>query len=123
MSLGGYFGVRSYDEGLSGDSGYLVTPELKYALPAIPGVYGYGHAIGVFTDVGAAWLENASYTTTQKSYTQLNDIGLGYYATYEYSPGRSLLLKAQVAHTYGSDNGAQIYNQHTKGLLQLGLTF
>ena len=123
MSLGGYFGVRSYDEGLSGDSGYLVTPELKYALPAIPGVYGYGHAIGVFTDVGAAWLENASYTTTQKSYTQLNDIGLGYYATFEYSPGRSLLLKAQVAHTYGSDNGAQIYNQHTKGLLQLGLTF
>ena len=123
MSLGGYFGVRSYDEGLSGDSGYLVTPELKYALPAIPGVYGYGHAVGVFTDVGAAWLENGSYTTTQKSYTQLNDIGLGYYATYEYSPGRSLLLKAQVAHTYGSDNGAQVYDQHTKGLIQLGLTF
>lgn len=123
MSLGGYFGVRSYDEGLSGDSGYLVTPELKYALPGIPGVYGYGHAVGVFTDVGAAWLENSSYTTTQKSYTQLNDIGLGYYATYEYSPGRSLLLKAMVAHTYGSDNGAQIYDQRTKGLVQLGLTF
>ncbi len=123
MSLTGYWGVRSYDEGLSGDSGYLVTPELKYALPALPGIYGFGHAIGVFTDVGAAWLENGSYTTTQKSYTQLNDIGLGYYATYEYSPGRSLLLKALVAHTYGSDNGAQLYDRKTKGLVQLGLTF
>src|SRR5262249_27291805 len=30
MSLTGYWGVRSFDEGLSGDSGYLVTPELKF---------------------------------------------------------------------------------------------
>ncbi len=120
MSLTGYWGVRSYDEGLSGDSGYLATPELRYALPAL---YGYRHAVGVFTDVGAAWLENGSYTTIQKSYTQLNDIGLGYYATYEYSPGRNFLLKAMVAHTYGSDSGAQTYNRATKGLLQAGLTF
>jgi hemolysin activation/secretion protein len=120
MSLSGYWGVRSYDEGLSGDSGYLVTPELKYALPDI---YLYRHSIGLFTDVGAAWLENGSYTTTQKSYTQLNDVGLGYYATYEYSPARFFLLKAQVAHTYGSDVGAPTYNQWTKGLLQVGLTF
>ncbi|WP_036263055.1 ShlB/FhaC/HecB family hemolysin secretion/activation protein [Methylocapsa aurea] len=120
MSLSGYWGVRSYDEGLSGDSGYLVTPELKYALPDI---YLYRHSIGLFTDVGAAWLENGSYTTTQKSYTQLNDFGLGYYATYEYSAARFFLLKAQVAHTYGSDVGAPTYNQWTKGLLQVGLTF
>ncbi len=120
MSLTGSWGVRSYDEGLSGDSGFLVTPELKYALPDI---YNYRHSIGLFTDVGAAWLENASYTTTQKGFTQLNDIGLGYYATYEYSPKRSLLLKAQVAHTFGSNYGARSYDQGTKGLIQIGLTF
>lgn len=120
MSLSGYWGVRSYNEGLSGDSGYLVTPELKYALPDF---YLYRHSIGLFTDIGGAWLEDGSYTTTQKSFTQLNDVGLGYYATYEYSPARYLLLKAQVAHSYGSDNGAQIYNQHTRGLVQVGLTF
>jgi hemolysin activation/secretion protein len=120
MSLTGFWGVRSYDEGLSGDSGYLVTPELKYALPS---VYGYNHAIGAFTDVGAAWLENGSYTTTQKSYTQLNDVGLSYYGTYEYSPGRSSLLKALLAHTYGSDDGAKLYDRRTKGLIQVGLTF
>jgi hemolysin activation/secretion protein len=120
MILTGYYGVRSYDEGLSGDSGYLVTPELKYALPDI---YGYHHAAGLFTDVGAAWLENGAYTVTQKSYTQLNDVGLGYYGTYEYSPGRFLLLKALVAHTYGSDNSAQTYDRRTKGLVQIGFTF
>ncbi|ACK51587.1 Polypeptide-transport-associated domain protein ShlB-type [Methylocella silvestris BL2] len=120
MSLTGYWGVRSYDEGLSGDSGYLVTPELKYALPDI---YGYRHAVGLFTDVGAAWLENGSYTLAQKSYTQLNDFGLSYNATYEYSPGRFLLAKALVAHTYGSDFGAKSYDRTTKGLVQVGFTF
>jgi hemolysin activation/secretion protein len=120
MSLTGIWGVRSFDEGLSGDSGYLVTPELKYALPDI---YAWHHSIGLFTDVGAVWLANASFTTTQKSFTQLNDIGLGYYGTYEYTPGRFWLLKAMVAHTYGSDNGAQTYDARTKGLVQVGFTF
>ena len=120
LGLTGYYGVRSYDEGLAGDSGYLVTPELKYALPDI---LKYRHSIGVFTDVGGVLLENPAFTTTQNAFTQLNDIGLGYYATYEYSPNRFLLLKAQVAHSYGSTSGAQIYNQGTKGLLQAGFTF
>jgi hemolysin activation/secretion protein len=120
MALTGFYGVRSYNEGLSGDSGYLVTPELKYALPDF---YGYRHSAGVFTDVGAVWLEDASFQTLQKSYTQLNDVGLGYYATYEYLPSQLLFLKAQVAHTYGSSAGAQLYNQRTKGLVQIGLTF
>jgi hypothetical protein len=28
-----------------------------------------------------------------------------------------------VAHTYGSDNGAQTYDARTKGLVQVGFTF
>jgi hemolysin activation/secretion protein len=120
LGLTGYYGVRSYDEGLAGDSGYLVTPELKYALPDIQ---HYRHAIGLFTDVGAVWLENPSFTTLQKGYTQLNAVGLGYYASYEYSPARLLLLKAQVAHSYGSNDGAQSYDRGTRGLVQVGLTF
>jgi hemolysin activation/secretion protein len=120
LGLTGYYGVRSYDEGLAGDSGYLVTPELKYALPDIQ---NYRHSIGVFTDVGAVWLENPSFTTLQKGYTQLNAVGLGYYASYEYSPSRRLLLRAQVAHSYGSNDGAQSFDRGTKGLVQVGLTF
>jgi hemolysin activation/secretion protein len=123
MSLTGSSGVRSYDEGLTGDSGYLVTPEIKYALPDI---YGYHHAAGLFTDVGAAWLENASYTITQRSFTPLYDVGFGYYGSYEMTPGRSLFLKAQVAHTFAEDNGVSApltYDRHTKGLVQVGMTF
>jgi hemolysin activation/secretion protein len=120
IGLTGYWGVRSFDEGLAGDSGYVVTPELKYGLPDF---YAYRHAVGLFTDVGAVWLADPSFTVTQKRYTELNDIGLGYYATYEYLPGRALLLKAQVVHTYGSNDGAQIYDKVTKGLLQIGSTF
>lgn len=120
LGLTGYYGVRSYDEGLAGDSGYLFTPELKYALPDIQ---RYRHSIGLFTDVGAVWLENPSFTTLQKGYTQLNAVGLGYYASYEYSPARQLLLKAQVAQSYGSHDGARSYDRGTKGLLQIGVTF
>jgi hemolysin activation/secretion protein len=120
LGLTGYYGVRSYDEGLAGDSGYIFTPELKYALPDIQ---RYSHAVGLFTDVGAVWLENPAFTTLQKGYTQLNAVGLGYYASYEYSPSRQLLLKAQVAHSYGSNDGAQSYDRGTKGLVQLGVTF
>jgi hemolysin activation/secretion protein len=120
LSLTGFWGVRSYDEGLAADSGFVVTPELKYALPDIR---NYHHAIGLFTDVAAGWIENPSYTVTQKGYTQLNDVGLGYYATYEYLPGRVLLLKALVAQTYGSNDGAQSYDRNTKGMVQIGSTF
>jgi hemolysin activation/secretion protein len=120
MTLTGFWGVRSYDEGLSADSGFVATPELKYALPNI---YNYHHAVGLFTDVGGGWLYNGSYTTTQRSFTELNDVGLGYYATYEYSPGRVLLVKAQVAHTYGGEDGAGTYDRKTKGLVQVGFTF
>ncbi|HEY0218466.1 MAG TPA: ShlB/FhaC/HecB family hemolysin secretion/activation protein [Afipia sp.] len=121
MSLTGFYGVRSFDEGLSGDSGYLFTPELKYALPTFG---NYRHSVGVFTDVGGVWIENPTYTTTQLPFTQLNDVGLGYYSTYEYSPNRFLMLKAQVARTYGHVSGAALtYDQETKGLVQVGLTF
>lgn len=118
--LTGFFGVRSFDQGFSGDSGYLVTPELKYALPEF---LGYRHAVGVFTDVGGVQLENPQFTVTQKAFSQLNDVGAAYYATYDYLPGRSVLLKAQVAHTYTSVTGAEFYNKGTKGLLQVGFTF
>jgi hemolysin activation/secretion protein len=120
MILTGIWGVRSFYDGLSGDSGYLVTPELKYGLPDI---YSWRHSVGLFSDVGGVWLANPNYTTTQLPYTQLNDIGLGYYGTYEYMSGRYVLLKAMVARTVGSDSGAQTYDTGTRGLVQVGVTF
>lgn len=120
IGLTGYWGIRSFDEGLAGDSGFVFRPELKFALPD---ALRYSHSVGLFADTGAVWIEDASYTTTQKERTRLSDVGIGYYGTLEYSPGRSLLLKAQVVRTVGSDGGAQSYNKRTKGLIQAGFTF
>jgi hemolysin activation/secretion protein len=125
LSLTGVFGVRSYDEGLAGDSGVVTTPEIRYGLPADG---GYRHSLGLFSDFGAVWLENPGYTITQRGFSPLADIGAGYYATYdlpsfELSPARSLFFKAQVAHSLGWSVVAPSYDQYTKGLFQLGVTY
>ncbi len=123
MLMTGFSGVRSYDEGLTADSGVIFTPELKYALPD---VFGYRHALGLFTDIGADWLEKTLDPDLQRSYTPLYDVGLGYHGTYEYSPGRALMVNALVAHTYGpgiSSYDSTTYDRHTRGMVQLGVTF
>jgi hemolysin activation/secretion protein len=125
LGLTGVFGVRSYDEGLAGDSGVVTTPEIRYALPSVE---NYRHSFGVFSDLGAIWLEHPGYTVTQRAFSPLSDIGAGYYATYdltsvEASPARSLFFKAQVAHSLGWRTVAPSYDQYTKGLVQLGVTY
>lgn len=125
LGLTGVFGVRSFNEGLAGDSGVVTTPELRYALPTVD---NYRHSFGVFSDFGAIWLEHPGYTFTQRAFSPLSDIGAGYYATYdltgvESSPARSLFFKAQVAHSLGWRTVAPSYDQYTKGLVQLGVTY
>jgi hemolysin activation/secretion protein len=120
FSLAGAYGVRSYFEGLSGDTGWLVTPELKYALPD---VLGWRHAVSVFVDGGGAALANANYTILQPAYLQIGDVGLGYYGGYEYSSGRLLQVKAYLAQTVGGAGGVSGYNRGTVGLVQMGVTF
>lgn len=121
FGLTGIFGVRSYYEGLSGDSGWLVTPELKYALPDL---YGWHHAVSAFADVGGVALEDGSYTITQPDYVQLGDIGIGYYGNYEYMTGRNLLLRAYLAWSVGGNEAQAGYSRgNTVGLIQAGITF
>ncbi len=126
LSLTGYFGVRSFDEGMAGDSGFVTTPEIRYALPTIE---GYQHSVGAFSDIGVVWLENPFYTITQKACSPLSDVGAGYYGSYDLpsfddvSPLRTLFLKAQVAHSVGWNQIAPTYNKYTKGLFQVGVTF
>src|SRR5262249_22475978 len=115
FSLTGAYGVRSFFEGVSGDTGWLITPELKYALPD---VLGWRHAVSVFADGGGVALANGHYTTLQPSYLQVGDVGLGYYGGYEYSPGRVLQVKAFVARTVGGAGGVSGYNRGTVGLAQ-----
>ncbi|ARN79844.1 outer membrane beta-barrel protein [Methylocystis bryophila] len=119
IEVTGFYGVKSYDEGVAGDSGYVFTPELNFALPSVE---NYRHSFGLFTDIGAAWLQNGWYTTTQYAYSPVSDAGAGYYGTYQFAPRQSIFLKAQVAHTYGSENIAPSYDKRTKALVQIGMS-
>lgn len=95
-----------------------MTPELKFALPDIQ---RYRHAFGLFADVGAVRLEDPSYTVTQSARTQC---GRGRLLRDLRSPaGTGPADQGAVAHTVGSDQGAQSYNRSTKALLQAGFTF
>lgn len=123
MTLSGLWGVRSYYQGLSADSGFLFMPELRYSLPQVSILSKYQHSLGVFTDIAGGWLHNASVSYVQRHFSEVNDIGVGYYATYEYLPGRYVTAKGMFAHTYGSDYGLSSYNLGTTGLMQVGLTF
>ncbi|MFT4079106.1 ShlB/FhaC/HecB family hemolysin secretion/activation protein [Rhodomicrobium sp.] len=120
FSLSGQTGVRSFDEGLSVDTGYVVTPELKYAIPLT--FEGYRHSVGLFTDVAGGWIEDASYTTLPK-FSGLKDVGLSYNSTYEYLPGRYVIGRGIVAWSYGATGGAEKYDDSFKALFQAGVLF
>ncbi len=97
--------MRSYDEGLAGDSGYIVTPELNTRCPTSSVIAM--RSVCARMSARSGWRMPPS-TTTQESYTQLNDVGgRVIMRPTRYSAAQFLLLKAQVAHSYGGTGGAQ----------------
>jgi hemolysin activation/secretion protein len=119
MSVSGAGGVRSYVEGVLGDNGYLFNVEAKYTLPALG---DFGHAVGLFSDSGRAYYQDRDYTTDRNG-TRITDVGLGYYANYQYGDGRYLVGKLHLAHSVGQQAPVGEKNARTKLLGQFGLTF
>ncbi|PKU22447.1 ShlB/FhaC/HecB family hemolysin secretion/activation protein [Telmatospirillum siberiense] len=119
MSLSGVDGVRSYYEGVLGDSGYLFNAGMKYALPSVVDIR---HAVGLFSDVGRVYLQNGTYTT-QKNGVRLSDVGLGYYTTFEYSTGRSLIASIEGVTSVGPNEETGTKNPRAKVLARIGATF
>lgn len=119
MSISGIDGVKSYVEGMTGDNGYLLNIETRYALPALADLT---HAVGLFTDVGRVYIQNNDYTTA-KNGVRLNDIGAAYYANFKYDDDRYLVGKVLLTQTIGPMQDIGEKNARTKILGQLGLTF
>ena len=120
MTISGYGAVIGQAPGIMGDNGYLYNAELKYALPGL--VEGHKHSVGLFTDVGRVYLEDAEYTTNPHSY-RAADLGLSYSAQFAYADERYLIANLKLAHNLGPrPDGAEIVNR-TKLLAQIGLTF
>jgi hemolysin activation/secretion protein len=119
LSISGVGAVRSYYQGVSGDSGYLVDAGTKYALPPVIDIR---HAVGLFADAGRVYLQNSDYTG-KKNGTRLSDVGVGYYANYEYSTGRYLTATVEAVCAVGPMPDTGAHDARAKVLAQIGVTF
>lgn len=115
-------GVRSYYEGVLGDNGYFANLTAKYALPQIPELDAYKHSVGLFTDVGRVYLENGAYTS-QRNGVRLSDIGIGYYATFEYWTDRYLIAGVEGVTSVGPNEDSGTKNPRATVLARIGVTF
>jgi hemolysin activation/secretion protein len=117
MNIAGPSGVRAYREVASGDNGYLLNAQLRYALPAPPGLEGgFTHSLGVFADLGRVYLQHGEYADVNG--VRLQDAGLGYAARY-----KSLFGQVQVARAVGSRPASVRDESRTRVLVQLGVQF
>jgi len=113
FSIGGAYGVKLYPSGeLSAENGYLFNIELKHSLPNIDEL---SHNVGLFYDRGKVYMANNTVNFESKS---LQDIGLGYYASYQDFFGQ-----LQVAWNFNSDEIESEPNENSKVLFQAGWVF
>ncbi len=113
FSIGGSNGVKLYPDGeLSAENGYLLNIEAKYRLPNINKL---SNTVGVFYDRGRAFMSNNNVSFEAKS---LQDVGIGYYASYDNFFG-----KLQVAWNANSKDITSEDNRNSRILFQGGFTF
>jgi hemolysin activation/secretion protein len=106
-------GVKAYRETVTGDNGYLIGVELRYALPDWGDIR---HTAGVFADTGAVNLENGSYALENS--IQLSDVGFGYYVG--WGPFNGMV---QYAHGVGPRPHAVASEDDNRVLAQVGLAY
>ena len=114
ISIGGSNGVKLYPDGeVSAENGYVFNAELKYKLPQLNSL---NSTVGVFYDRGRAFMaDNSQGTFEAKS---LQDVGVGYYASYDKFFGQ-----VQVAWNTNSADVTSEPNRNSRVLFQGGLTF
>ena len=113
FSVGGSYGVKLYpDAELSAENGYLGNVEMKYALPAFS---EYSNQVGVFYDRGRAFMANNTVGFVSKS---LQDVGVGYYASY-----KDFFGQLQVAWNENSAKVTSEPDRNSRILFQGGWVF
>ena len=113
FSVGGSYGVKLYpDSELSAENGYLTNVEMKYQLPTFN---EYSNKVGVFYDRGRAFMANNTVGFVSKS---LQDVGVGYYASY-----KDFFGQLQVAWNANSAKVTSEPNRNSRILFQGGWVF
>lgn len=116
LSLGGPNAVKLYPYSeQSAENGYIASFELFSKLPNIA---SYNHKIGLFYDMGNVYQERNLDTTFQRK--TLQDIGLGYYSSFD-----DFFLRTQIAWNLNSKPISSEYTNHknSKFLVQAGWVF
>lgn len=116
LSLGGVNGVKLYPYSeQSSENGYLASFELFAKLPSIS---KYNHKVGLFYDMGNVYQEINSDSTFNRN--TLQDIGLGYYSSFD-----DFFLRTQIAWAVNSKPISSEYTNHknSKFLIQAGWVF
>jgi|AGTN01.1.fsa_nt_gi Hemolysin activation/secretion protein len=119
MSISGPNGARGYAEGVSGDNGYLLSSELRYALPQRGDLR---HTLGVFAEMGRVHAQNNEYTG-EGTGTRINDIGVSYSANFEYSEGRYLTGTVLATRVLGPQQQTGEKTGKGRVLAQVGILF
>ncbi len=113
MFLGGANGVRAYPQGEApGDSGYLLTGELRYGfnVPALPGAM---ELVG-FVDIGSVKTnEDPFIAGTNRRNLRGGGMGLNWNAPNDFS------LRLSLAHRIGDADATAGDNSKSRGWLQL----
>lgn len=113
MFLGGANGVRAYPQGEApGDSGYLLTGELRYAfkMPALPGAM---ELVG-FVDIGSVKTNETPFIAgTNHRNLSGGGIGLNWKTPNDFS------LRLSLAHRIGEADATAGDNSKSRGWLQL----
>lgn len=113
FSIGGSSGVKLYPSGeASAENGYLFSIEGKYKLPQYESL---SSTVGVFYDIGRVHM--ADNTVDYESRT-LQDIGVGYYASY-----KDFFGQVQAAWKVGNEDATSEPNRNSKILFQAGIVF
>lgn len=113
FSVGGASGVKLYPSGeLSAENGYLLNIEAKYRLPNLNKL---SNTVGIFYDRGKAFMAN---NTTGFEAKSLQDVGVGYYASYN-----NFFSKLQVAWNANSADVTSEDNRNSRVLFQGGMSF
>ena len=114
FSVGGSSGVKIYpDSELSAENGYVFNAELKYKLPNVNSLKS---TVGMFYDRGRAFMSNSDNVDFEAK--SLQDVGIGYYASYEQVFGQ-----VQVAWNANSDEITSEPNRNSRVLFQAGMVF
>lgn len=113
MQLSGAHAVRAYPEGeSSGDSGFVVSGEVRYNLPLANFVLGQVQLVG-FIDTGAVIL-NRNPWLQSKNRRKLSGAGLGL----NWSVGRNFNAKAFYAHKVGNAAATSVPDANSRFWLQ-----